>query len=106
MFLLSPGNSASVCLYETIFTAVLSNCTHFTAKYTQKMYLRWYMYEKGTIYTKGAFLMARKVRIGAYVDRKPVSLTVVYIVAQTNIAPNVIRTSTITPQYITKFAMD
>ena len=32
--------------------------------------------------------------------------TVVYIVVQTRVAPNAFRTSTITPQYMTKLAMD
>ena len=32
--------------------------------------------------------------------------TVAYIAVQTNVAPNAFRTSTITPQYMTKIAMD
>ena len=36
----------------------------------------------------------------------PVFSTVVWIVVQTNVAPNAPRTSNIIPQFITKFAMD
>ena len=44
--------------WVTIFTAVLSNCTHFTAKCTRKRVLRQYMYKKCKTYCKGACLSA------------------------------------------------
>ena len=43
---------------------------------------------------------------GACVVRVPVFTTVVYILVQTNVAPNAFRTVIIIPQYMTKFAMD
>ena len=43
---------------------------------------------------------------GVYVVRVASVLKVIYILVQTNVAPNAFRTSTIKPQCITKFAMD
>ena len=37
---------------------------------------------------------------------EPVFTMAVYIVVQTNVAPNALRTSALLPQYMTKFAID
>ena len=66
ILLLSPGNSVVVCVTVTIFTAVLSNCTHITAKYPQKTYFALkYVQKKVQYITKVLFYGA----YGVYVVR-------------------------------------
>ena len=74
----------------TIFTAVLSDCTHFTAKYTQVTYF--------------ALICTIHVRFyGACVVRVAIFSTVVYIMVQTNVARNAFRGYTIIPRYMALF---
>ena len=58
--------------------------------------------KKRTLNGIGAFLMVRLV-CASFVW--PVFLAVVYILVQTNVAPNAFRTSSIIPQYMFKFGM-
>ena len=92
MLRLAPEISLESHAEVKIFAAVLSNCTHLTAKYTQKTYYTLiYVQEMYTYWHRRFFV----VRIGACVVRVAVPSTVAYIVVQTNVARNAFRDSTI-----------
>ena len=66
------------------------------------------MYKKSAVYGRGKryFLMVFVVRIGVcFVIVASILNSGIYCGTK-NVAPNAFRTSTMTPQYMTKFAMD
>ena len=69
-----------------MFTAVLSNFTHFTAKYTQKTYITLIYVQKKYKFMENMLFMVLMVRIGVWFVCEPLFSTVVYTLVQTNVA--------------------